>query len=322
MKKTSKTMQSSGTNTPPKIVFFGSGPVATKSIELLSKDFEVEAIITKPTTLKDIQTADIPEDTRVYSVGSKAELDTLIQTTQFESSVAILIDFGIIVSQTVIDSFEFGIINSHFSLLPELRGADPITFSILSGQKRTGVSLMRLVEAMDEGPIIACGVYELTGAESTPELTHGLIHLSDTLLKKEIPRFLSGETQAVDQSEMPALIPDYPSTPSYSRKLTKTDGVLDFSKPAITLEREIRAFSGWPKSRTTIVGKDVIILGAHVNTSLHGNPGDVYRTDDKQLAIHTTQGTIVVDLLQPAGKKPMSAEAFIAGYGKDLPILS
>lgn len=321
MRKKSMTTNSSGTSQRISVVFLGSGPVATKSVELLSNDFDIEAIVTKPTTLNDVQTADLPGTIPVYTVSTKTELDALITKQTFESKVAILIDFGIIVSQAVIDSFEFGIINSHFSLLPELRGADPITFSLLSGQEKTGVSLMQLVKGMDEGPIIACGIYNLTGKETTPELTQNLIHLSHALLKKEIPRFLSGESRGVKQSEMSAIIPDYPTIPTYSRKLSKEDGILDFNKPAAVLEREVRAFAGWPKSRTTIAGKDVIVLEAHVGADLRSKPGDVCRTNDKQLAIQTAQGSLVVKTLQPAGKKPMSASAFLAGYGKDIPVL-
>src|SRR6202000_1513764 len=95
------------------------------------------------------------------TAATRRELGTLFVGASFKSNVAVLIDFGIIVSQSVIDFFPNGIINSHFSLLPEWRGADPITFAILSGQKQTGVSLMLVVEAMDEGPLLAVGEIEL-----------------------------------------------------------------------------------------------------------------------------------------------------------------
>ena len=302
----------------PQIVFFGSGPVATKSIELLATDFDIEAIITKPTTLKDMQHAEIPNDTKILSVSTKKELDELIKTEIFTSKIGILIDFGIIVSQHVIDSFERGIINSHFSLLPEWRGADPITFSILSGQKRTGVSLMSLVPAMDEGPIIACGIYDLNGRETTPELTQGLIRLSDALLKANIPNYITGKNQGIPQPDVATQIPDYPTKASYSRKLTKEDGVLDFAKPAAVLEREIRAFTGWPKSRTSIAGKDCIILSASVDNSRKGKLGKVFKTEDQRLGIQTTEGALIVDQIQPSGKKPMDARSFLAGYGTNL----
>src|SRR6185295_10299303 len=116
------------------ILFFGSGPVAAASLDLLRTDFEIEAVITKPRpphhrgdvpVLALAEQADLP----VLTAQNKAELDRLIERHSFQSKIGILIDFGIIVSQKVIDAFPLGIVNSHFSLLPKLRGADPITFS-------------------------------------------------------------------------------------------------------------------------------------------------------------------------------------------------
>src|SRR5688572_20047531 len=138
MTNSSKTANPSGV----KIVFFGSGPVAAESLRLLGQSFEIEAIVTKPSTTREMGAA--AGSARLLTVENRHELDVLISEHPFESEVGVLIDFGIIVSQKVIDYFPKGIINSHFSLLPEWRGADPITFSILSGQKKTGVSLMLL----------------------------------------------------------------------------------------------------------------------------------------------------------------------------------
>lgn len=301
------------------IVFFGSGPVAAKSLELLSREFVIEAIITKPATKHEMSTA--APHAPVYTVGTKTELNELLASTPFHSHVGVLIDFGIIVSQEVIDSFPKGIVNSHFSLLPQWRGADPITFSILSGQARTGVSLMLLVAAMDEGPVLACGIYELSGKERSADLTDGLVHLSDALLKHNLPEYLAGRKTGLPQSELATHIPEYPTTPTYSRKLTKEDGVLDFDKPAKILEREIRAFSQWPRSRTTVAGKDCIVVDASVDATLNGKPGSVFRTSN-QIGIYTARGALLISTLQPAGKKPMPAEAFISGYGHNLPRLS
>lgn len=297
------------------VVFFGSGPVSAKSLELLQKSFYIEAVVTKPTTHD--QMSVVSGDSSIYAVSNRKELDALIESKPFSSQVAILVDFGIIVSQKVIDSFPKGIINSHFSLLPQLRGADPISFAILEGLGKTGVSLMLLVEAMDEGPVIACGVYDLKGNETTPELTDRLILLSDALLKAELPKYISGETKCVDQSKIPELIPGHPHQPSYSRKLTKDDGTLDFTKPAERLEREIRAFIDWPKSRTTIAGKDVIITQAYTMPSIGAEqaPGDLTVVkESSQLGIATSDGTLWIEKLKPAGKREMSAGEFIRGY--------
>src|SRR3989344_3602452 len=165
--------------TSNKLVFFGSGPVAAKSLRLLAQDFTIEAVITKPRlphhrgavpVLELAQKLKLP----VYTASNKMELDELFDSLKFESEAAILIDFGIIISQKVIDYFPLGIINSHFSILPQWRGADPITFAVLSGQKATGVSLMLLVEKMDEGPLLAYSEYDMPAGITTPRLTDAL----------------------------------------------------------------------------------------------------------------------------------------------------
>lgn len=304
------------TKTSSKIVFFGSGPVAAKSLGLLLKHRAVEAVITKKSTEREMKA--VAKDTPLFFTKNKAELDALIAEKQFSSRLGILIDFGIIVSQKVIDSFELGIINSHFSLLPELRGADPITFSILSGQEQTGVSLMLLVEAMDEGPLLEVGIEKLDGNVTGPGLTNKLINLSDALLQHALPRYFSGEAKGVAQEKMTDLIPNYPATPTYSRKLTKSDGVLDFSKSAEQLEREVRAFLDWPKSRTEIAGKDVVVLKATVDMSSTGKPGEVFKTSDRKIGLYAQQGALIIEELKPAGKQAMTSEGFLAGYGKDI----
>lgn len=290
--------------TSDKIVFFGSGPVAAKSLELLLEHQEVEAVITKPSTVK--QMASVARGMCVYSVNTRSELDDLITAQLFKSRLGVLIDFGIIVSQKVIDLFELGIVNSHFSLLPEWRGADPITFSILSGQEKTGVSLMLIDEGMDTGKIITQKSIVINPTTTATELTQQLIILSDSLLKKHIPLYLAGKARIRSQP--------HPSRATYSRKITKEDGILDFSKSAKTLEREIRAFIEWPKSRTEIAGKDVVILKASVDTSQSGTLGEVFKTNDKKIGINTSKGVLVVAELKPAGKKAMTAESFLAGY--------
>jgi methionyl-tRNA formyltransferase len=298
----------------PTVVFFGTGPVAAKSLELLSAWAEIEAVITKPQpehhkgTFPVLDTAKALK-LKVLPVTDKQSLNELFATKPITSQLAILVDFGIIVSQEVIDYFPLGIINSHFSILPEWRGADPITFSILSGQAVTGVSIMLLTAGLDEGPLLGYGEQPLDGSETTASLTEKLIYLSDALLQHEIPSHIVEPTKGAPQTSTGR-------QESYSRKLSKDDSILDFSKPAAQLEREIRAFADWPKSRTTIGDKDVVVTKAHVETG-SGEAGSLWR-DGKQLGLFTTDGILVIDALKPAGKSEMTAEAFLAGYGRSL----
>jgi methionyl-tRNA formyltransferase len=315
-----------------RVVFFGTGPVAAKSLELLAKNFDIEAVVTKPKPEHhhgNFPVLDVAEALKlpVKTVSNKADLDELIATNPFESEAGVLIDFGIIVSQKAIDYFPKGIVNSHFSLLPEWRGADPITFSILSGQKQTGVSLMLLVEKMDEGPLLGFGVHDIIQDTTSYHLTHDLILLSDALLRDMLPSYLNGtpmpQTGTVitpRSQEETCKMRGIAFEPSYSHKLTKEDGRIDWKKPADQIEREINAFIEWPKSYTTIAGKDVIITKAHAVPSSAGEkPGDIdVIRPEGVLMVNCSEGYLCIDTLKPAGKKEMSAKDFLLGYGKDL----
>lgn len=292
------------------IVFFGSGPVAAKSLELLAQKFTIEAVVTKPRPAHhkgSVPVIDITTKLHIptHTVQNKSDLSTLIASAPFTSKLGVLIDFGIIVTQEVIDYFPRGIVNSHFSLLPEWRGADPITFAILSGQEKTGVSLMLLVEKMDEGPLVGYGEQPLDGSETISTLTNSLVQLSDALLAHDIPRLLSGTAKEAPQTVTGRAV-------SYSRKLSKEDGLLDWHKPAVQLEREVRAFLGWPGSRTTLAAKDVLITAAQVATR-SGTPGEVI-VESSVLMVYCGQDALVIERLKPAGKKEMTAQAFLAGH--------
>ncbi|PID29587.1 hypothetical protein CR983_03710 [Candidatus Saccharibacteria bacterium] len=281
-------------------VFFGSGPVAARSLELLSEHTAIEAVVTKPKpahhrgeapVIEFAETHDLP----LYTASTKSELDGLIQQTHFASRYAVLIDFGIIVSQSVIDTFALGIINSHFSLLPRLRGADPITWAIADGEPETGVSLMLIDDGMDTGKLLAQRSLSLDSSETAPTLTDTLIDLSDRLIREYVPQYLAGELSPYDQP--------HPDRATYSRKLTKADGVIDLSQPADVIERRIRAFVEWPQSRTRLGDIDVIVTQAHVSD------------EATELSLPCGDGRyLAIDALKPSGKKEMPARAFLAGY--------
>ena len=281
-------------------VFFGSGPVAAACLELLLKHTEVEAVITKPRAPHhrgSVPVLELAEHEKlpIFTASTKNELDAVIKNAKFHSNYAILIDFGIIVSRATIDAFPLGIINSHFSLLPHLRGADPITWAIANGDTKTGVSLMFVDTGLDTGKLLTQKTLHLAPDETTPSLTKKLIDLSDELLQSYIPRYLAGEISPKNQP--------HPDRATYSRKLTKADGVIDRSKSAAQIERKIRAFLDWPQSRTRLGDLDIIITQAHVSSV------------KTELSLQCGDGQfLAIDALKPAGKKEMPAQSFLAGY--------
>lgn len=291
-----------------KILFFGSGPVAAASLELLARDFTVEAVITKPQPPHHKQP--FPVLTLAQKLGIKVltasttqEVSELFVGQPFESQLGVIIDHGIILAPDVIKYFPHGIVNSHFSLLPLWKGADPITFSILNGDTETGVSLMVIAEKLDEGLLIAQERMPIPENITTPDLTTRLITASHDLLVKTLPAYVDGHIQPYPQPDI---------KPTFSRKLTKADGIIDWSKPAIQLEREVRAYAGWPRSRTTIGTTDVIITAAHIAEG-SGEPGTL-RIENKELSVYAGEGMLAIDTLIPAGKREMPAAAFLAGY--------
>lgn len=291
-----------------KIVFFGSGPVASKSLRLLQENFDIECVITKPSTKHEMQS--IVPKTTVHVASSRLELDDLIKKIEPKTDIAVLIDFGIIVSKFVIDAFPKGIVNSHFSLLPELRGADPITFALLSGQKKTGVSMMLISEGMDDGDILAYSDEQITKNDNSSTLTDKLIETSNNQLVACLPMYIEDKIKPMNQIQAGQSIGIF--EPSYSRKLKKEDGRIDWQEPAELIERKVRAFYEWPKTYTNISGKDLIIRECEV-VNQQGTAG-TFTYSKNELVIHCGKDAISVKLIQPAGKKEMPIKAFLAGY--------
>lgn len=288
----------------PTIVFFGSGPVAAATIEGLLPHFTFEAIITKPRAdghrgsvpvLELAQAKNIP----VFTPRTKKELSELFAGVTFTASTGLVVDYGIIISRSVIGSFKKGIINSHFSLLPEWRGADPISFTILSGRAETaGVSLMVINEKLDEGELIAQESFAVTPSMTTPKLTDALVRLSNTMLVTHLPGYIAGNVTPYPQPATP---------PTYSRKLTKEDSIVDVTKPASQLEREIRAFAGWPKSKMQLFGHQVVVKKARV----------AQNTQDGALVVTCGNNTFleILELTAPSGRT-MNGADFLRGYKK------
>lgn len=222
------------------------------------------------------------------------------------AQIAVLAAYGQIIPQSILDEFPLGIINVHPSLLPAYRGPTPIEQAILDGTAKTGVSVMRLTSGMDEGPIYTQKTIHLSGKESKNDLTKYLQTIGAELIASILPLIINGSLKARQQS--------HPDRATYSHKLSRENSILDWRKPAVQLEREIRAYLGWPGSKTTIAGKDVTITRAHV-VPASGNPGQFIRTQ-KDLTVITSEDGLSIDSIKPAGKTEMSISAFLAGYSK------
>lgn len=313
-------MQISGKhNQNTRVVFFGNERLATAVStstpvlqSLIDAGFTIPAVVSNYSTATSRKSRQL----EIAATAEKYDIPLLFpdrlpdikqRLVDYKADVAVLVAFGKIVPQSVIDVFPAGIINIHPSLLPKHRGPTPLESVILNGEAETGISIMKLVSAMDAGPVYAQSTYQLTGRETKQELADRLSEIGAAMVTDLLPEILHGEVVAVPQDE---------SAATYDRLLEKNDGVIDVKKTAQILEREIRAYAGWPRSTTKLANKDVVITSAEVS-SFSGQPGEII-INNNQLHLCCSEGSLNILRLQPSGKKEMTAEAFLAGHREQL----
>ena len=304
MKKTSKT-----------VVFFGNERLATGVTTnnpilkgLIADQYEIKAVVSthkpgKSRKSRDLEIAKVASDHNILMLLPNKPSDIIEDLLELKADVAILVAYGKIVPQSVIDLFPGGIVNVHPSLLPLHRGPTPIESVILNGEDRTGVTLMKLSSKMDAGPVYAQATHPLKGTEDKQSLANDLSEIGWAMLHDLLPNILTGKVVALPQDSEKA---------SYDQLLTKGDGIIDWRKPAVLLEREIRAFTNWPKSKTKLAGIEIVITKAHViDTNMR--PGEL-TIKNKQLLVGTSDRSLSISYLKPSGRSEMSIEAFLANY--------
>lgn len=299
-----------------KILFFGNerlatglGTTAPTLRALIAAGYNITGVIVaqkqigKSRNARDLEIVQVANahDIPVFSPDKLTDFANDIQAMKVDA--AVLAAYGKIVPQSIIDLFPHGIINIHPSLLPKHRGSIPIESVILNGESETGVSLMQLVAKMDAGPVYKKQQVSVSDNVTKQALADQLQQLGADLLIEHLPAILDGSLQPIEQDE---------SAATYDERISKEQSQLDFSKTAEELERQIRAYAGWPRSRTKLGTVECIITKAHV---IHedGPTGELWR-DGTSIGIYCSQGILAIDTLLPAGKKEMSASSFVAGY--------
>ena len=289
-----------------KIIFFGNEQLAqgikagTPFFDaLLENNYEVCALVLPaahvrkpfPIAIK-AQKAGIP----IHYVTKGRELLPIIE--QYQPQLGILAAFGKLVPQSAIDAIPAGIINIHPSLLPKYRGTTPIETPLLNGDTKTGVSVMRLVKEMDAGPLLAQSEVEITPDTTKQSLYEELSQAGTKLLLQVLPGALAKNAPETAQDEAQA---------SFTAKLDKSMSELKFAeKGASELVREVVAFAGFPKSKTTLLDIPCTIIAAHV-ADAPATPLDQKCADGKYF---------VIDRLLPENSKEMDAKSFLNGHQK------
>ncbi len=296
-------------------VFIGTGTFGLDALRALAVSTEVTlvGVVTAPTRPAGrtgaIRESPVAGAARELGVGVILAPERLRRPESVEGvlglrpDLIVLADYGQIVPPALLN-VPFGALNLHPSLLPRHRGASPVAATILAGDERTGVALMRMDAGLDTGPIVATTRVLLRGTETGPELEALLASLGADLLLRCLVPWVRGELAARPQP---------PGGATITRPLRRDDGRLDPSRTAVTLERQVRAFQPWPGSwfavpagRFTVWHADVVIARTDVM------PGDLYAAPH-ELLLATAEGALVLREVQPAGRNRMSGAEALRG---------
>ncbi len=288
------------------LVFFGTENFSLPSLEaLISGGYNVAAVVTRPDSRRGRgQRINEPAVKKLaQAAGIKLiqplvfDDDLLKKLASLRPEAGVLVAYGKIIPQKVLRQFKTGIINAHPSLLPKYRGPSPIESAILNGDRTTGITIMRLSESMDAGPIYAQKTYGLSGNETRPALYGELAKLAADLLLEYLPAILGGKIQPVAQNEAAA---------SYCKLLSRVDGIINPKREtAEQIERKVRAYLGYPKTRLRLLSHPVVITRAHPAGLPAESPLVIKCANNTFLAID--------ELIAPSGRRVSGAD-FLRGY--------
>jgi methionyl-tRNA formyltransferase len=295
------------------VVFMGSPDFALPSLRALANAYDVLGIVTQPDrasgrgrALKSppVKLLARERDVPIIQPEKLRTPEAMEQLRAWNPDLIVVAAFGQILRKDVLDLPRYGCINVHASLLPRWRGAAPINAAILHGDEETGVTIMKMDVGLDTGPILAQRSIRLMREDTAGSVTETLSHLGADLLIETLPDYLSGKIQPVPQPE---------EGMTYAPMLKKEEGRLDFTHPAEELERRVRAFNPWPSTFMDFDGALLKVHRAHAVAEAGQAEVGQRLIYQGQPAVGAGGGLLIMDEVQPAGKKAMSGKSFLAG---------
>lgn len=297
----------------------GTAELACASLEALAKspEFNVVAVVTQPDKPKGRELKLQPSAVKALAlqlnipvlqpIKARAE-EFVAKLRELNPDLIVVVAYGQILPQTILDVPRLGCLNVHTSLLPKHRGAAPIQWAILDGEKETGVTIMQMDAGLDTGDILAQTQTPILPNDNSQTLHDRLAKLGAELLLETIPGVAAGSILPRKQSEEGS---------SYARKISKEDGKLDWNEPAEKLWNKIRAFTPWPGAFTfhNIDGNARLlkIWEAEVTGNLSGEPGTILQADKHGIVVACGENALRILVLQREGGKRLSAREFLAG---------
>jgi methionyl-tRNA formyltransferase len=291
-----------------RVVFFGSPEFAVPTLQSLaaSPAFEVALVVTQAAKGRSpVEVAADALELPVYKPETLRDPVSREPLIAAEPDLFVVAAFGLIFRQRTLDIPRLGSINVHPSLLPKYRGASPIVAAIAAGDRETGVALMVMDAGIDTGAVVSQERMLVANDDTSESLGGRLARLGAEMAVRDIPRWVGGELVA---------LPQQGSGASLTRTLSKADGWIDWTRAAADIERQIRAMWPWPRAWTTIHGSPVQIHGAHVVSVENGEyvPGEAISAR-KRLIVACGEDALVIETVEPAGRRAMAASAYLNG---------
>lgn len=305
-----------------RIIFMGTPDFAVPAFKALvsplahARGYQVVAAVTQPDrpsgrgkrlTPSPVKVEAERAGVSVLQPESLKEPQAVAALAALRPDLIVVAAFGQILRPDVLNLPPHGCLNIHASLLPRWRGAAPVAAALLAGDRETGVSLMRMDEGLDTGPVIARRAVPITASHTTASLTAELAQVGAELLLETLPAWLAGQIEPEPQLEEQATL---------APRLRKEAGAIDWQRPALEIERQVRAFEPWPGAFTRGPRGLLKILTVRTAPEVAGRapkpPGTIFEYQ-RGVYVSTGDGAVQLVTVQPAGKKAMPAEAMVRG---------
>lgn len=298
-----------------RIIFAGTPDFAALSLQaILDSQHQVIEVLTQPDRkagrgkkiiYSDTKKLALEHDIPVFQPQNLRDPDTIEHLRELAPDVIVVVAYGLIIPADVLNLPKHGCLNVHGSILPRWRGAAPIHRAIAAGDTESGATIMLMDEGLDTGPML-----HKVFTPIQPDDTGGSLYQrvaqqgADALVKvlDELPSYLAEQTPQSDEGA------------TYAHKLTKEEGALDWHKPAIELERQVRAFNPWPVAWTKLNGDNLRVWHATLGQG-KGQSGEILQTNNDGIEVACGEGSLIITRLQLPGKKQLSAAEVLNGHG-------
>lgn len=313
-----------------KIIFMGTPDFSVGTLEaLIAAGHEISLVVTQPDKPKGrgkamafspVKETALSHGLEIYQPRKIRQPECIEYLKKYDADLIIVVAFGQILPKEILEMPKYGCVNVHASLLPKYRGAAPIQWAVINGEKVTGVTTMRMDEGLDTGDMILKREMELSKEETGGSLFDKLSKVGAELCVETVKELEQGTAVFTPQNHDEA---------THTTMIKKNFGMIDFSRSATEIEQLIRGLNPWPSAFTHLNGKMLKIWSAKVVTSEESQlvipkaaePGTILQADKRGIVVKCGQDLLVLEKVQLEGKKRMDADAFLRGYTLDTGIV-